>query len=178
MQTAQPTFQGPRLHWIPVEPSWIVAAGLILLAALPHQVPHRFRQFVKSYLGGVISIAGGVWLFRKKPVLGMAFFLMILGIYATDIAESFSPMNLLKDKVQKKQRWYQEEVMSEDPHVIQERTEDPNLLKDEVTEQDAKPWFGESVMEEHPEGIQERPVSTGLYGYSTEYPQGSYAGGR
>jgi hypothetical protein len=54
-----------------------------------------------------------------------------------------------------------EEVLSEDPHGIQERTENPTLTYDEVTDQEAGTWFGEGALDEHPVAIQERGIYTG-----------------
>lgn len=49
--------------------------------------------------------------------------------------------------------------MSEDPHGIQERTEEGGFLIDEVTSGDNR-WAVESALDEHPAAVQERPVTT------------------
>jgi hypothetical protein len=163
-----------RLHWIPVEPSWVIAMGMILLAVLPHQVPLSFRKAVHSHIGLVCLLSIAVWIFTKSPVLGMAMFILIAGIRMAKLIEPFAPQTLIQDKVQKKKVWFGEEVMSEDPHTIQERTDSPGLIRDQVTDQDAKPWFGEEALEEHTTEIQERPVaSASPYNSYTDYEQNS-----
>lgn len=164
-----------RLHWIPVEPSWIVAMGMILLAVLPHQVPLSFRKAVHNKIVFLCLVGIAGWLYTKVPVLGTAMMIMIAGIRMAKIKEHFAPQTLIQDKVHKKKKvWFEEEVMSEDPHTIQERTDSPGLIRDHVTEQDAKPWFGESALDEHTTEIQERPVaSMGPYNSYTEYEQHS-----
>ena len=160
-----------RLHWIPIEPSWIVAFGAILLAVLPHQVPASFRSILQSQVGALLYLLMVGWVFTKTPVLAMALLILFAGVRVANLTEGFAPMTLVKDKVVKKHRWLQEEVMMEDPHTIQERTEGPGLIIDEVTGEESNPWFGESVMDETPRGIQDRPVPTGPYATETEYPQ-------
>jgi hypothetical protein len=149
-----------RLHWIPVEPSTIVTAGLVLLAVLPHQIPSYGRQVLLSPVGAVLYAAVAAWVFWKNPMLGMAMFMMLVGLHLSGIRETFVAPVLNKDKVARKHRWFQEEVMMEEPHFIQERTEGPAFMLDEVSDQEAQPWHDETVMDQHPVGIQERPVST------------------
>lgn len=160
-----------RLHWIPIEPSWIVAFGAILLAVLPHQVPASFRSVLHTNVGAILYLLMVAWIFTKTPVLAMALLILFAGVRAANLTENFAPMTLVKNKVTQKHRWLQEEVMMEDPHTIQERTEGPGLIIDEVSSDDAKPWFGEAVMDETPRGIQDRPVPVGPYATETEYPQ-------
>ena len=71
-------------------------------------------------------------------------------------------MTLNKENVQKKDknRWLNEEIMSELPDAIQEKTERTHLNYDEVTEQEAAPWSVEDMLGEHPVGIQDRTIST------------------
>lgn len=148
--------------------------GMILLAVLPHQVPLSFRKAVHSHIGIVCLLSIAVWIFTRSPVLGMALFILISGIRMAKLTESFAPQTLIQDKIQKKKVWFGEEVMSEDPHTIQERTDSPGLIRDQVTDQDAKPWFGEEALEEHTTEIQERPVvSASPYNSYTEYEQNS-----
>lgn len=47
----------------------------------------------------------------------------------------------------------------EEPESIQDRTDSPGILIDEVTG-DSKRWFVESAMGESPIAIQERPVGS------------------
>lgn len=153
----------PRLHWSPVEPSWIVSIGLVLLAVLPHKIPRSGRTFLQHPAGAVLFAAASVFVAWKKPVLGMAMFVLLAGvIVGNGSVENFAVV-LNKDRVAKnlpKHRWYEEEVMTEDPHGIQERTENASLNYDEVSDHESEPWFGERVMDEKPEAIQEKPVGS------------------
>ena len=151
------------MHWFPVEPSWILSVGLIVLAALPHQLPLPVSFGLRTGLGATcfaLLSAGVMW---KKPVLGMAMFILLAGTWMSNYIEGFAgkkegfTANIIKDAVQNKHRWLSEEIMNEDPHGIQERTE-YNMINDDVTEQDAQPWLVEDVLGETPMGIQERPV--------------------
>ena len=173
-----------RLHWIPVEPSWLVSGGLAVLAVMPHQIPLVARQFIRNPVGAILTVMLAAWLARQSSVLAVAVLLLVAGVWTMPPAsepfqsavsglyrqasssagrEPFvSSFVLNKDSVaapKAKRRWFGEDVMSEEPAVIQERTDAPAILKDEVGHEEAKPWFGESVMDEHPAGIQERPVA-------------------
>jgi hypothetical protein len=168
----------PKMHWSPVEPSWIVSIGMVILAVLPHQIPAAGRHLLQHPNGSLLFAAVSAVVAWKKPTLGMAMFILLAGVVLSEKAvEQFAAMVLNKDSVQRKRqnqnqnstsnqkhRWYEEEVLSEDPHGIQERTENPILNYDEVTEQESEPWFGERTLNETPEAIQEKPVGT-----TTEY---------
>ena len=180
MQAPPP--QPHRLHWIPVDPSWLVSAGLVVLAVLPHQMPATFRRAMRAPLGAVLFAAAAVWVWTMKPVLGiaMAIFLAAIIIYETSsaavgyepsllekrLAESHHSMltegfnsapSLVRDHVQNNaHRWYQEVAMQEKPKVIQERTGVGRINVDTVTEHDATPWYDEP--EGAPHAIQERSV--------------------
>jgi hypothetical protein len=156
-----------RLHWSPVEPSWLVSAALVLLAVLPHQLPSYIRGFLTSAGGVLLYIAATAWVFTTKPVLAIAMALLFIGVwtYRTNkIQELFTaPVNLVKDRVEdqeRRRRWFQEEILSEDPHGIQERTENPDLLHDVVSDHERNPWLSEDMLNEHPLAIQERPISS------------------
>lgn len=152
-----------RLHWMPVDPSWIVSAGLVILAVLPHQVPATFRRAVYAPLGAILFAAGTIWIWILKPVLGMAMaiFLAAMIIYQNHHAmsmEGFSMASptIIRDRVSDKKahRWFQEVVMQEKPKVIQERTESGRISVDAISEHDATPWYDEP--EGAPYAIQER----------------------
>lgn len=161
MQAPPPSVLRP--HWIPFEPAWIVIGGLVILAVLPHQVPPAGRRIFGHWVGVLLGLSLVAWLFlyAKTPVLAIAFLLFIAGVHiSTHLKEGFhSTTILVKDQVPaNKSRWFQEEIMSEDPHVIQERTEEGGFLIDDVSS-GGKRWEVESVMDEEPAGIQERPVT-------------------
>jgi hypothetical protein len=153
-----------KLHWIPVEPSWVISVALVILAALPHQIPSYIRVFLLSSAGALLYATAAIWTLYKKPVLGLAMLLLIVGLRLSNTgAEGFIAPVINKDKVsQKPRRWFAEEVMSEEPHMIQERTDDPAMTYDEVSLEEAGArWHSESTLEEHPAAIQERPVHSG-----------------
>jgi hypothetical protein len=175
-----PPPQPHRLHWIPVDPSWVVSIGLVLLAVLPHQVPMTFRHAMRAPLGAILFGAATVWVWTMKPVLGIAMgvFLAAMVIYegrhgmregfrtsakadsslflSHGIREGFNATpTLIRDRVPKNShRWFQEIVMQEKPSVIQERTESGRITVDSVTEHDATPWHDEPYGAPH--AIQER----------------------
>ena len=154
-----------RPHWIPFEPAWIFIGLLLLLAVLPHQVPRTGRRLLATWPGLVLGIALAAWLFfyAKTPVLATAFLLFVAAVHISSYNKQIETFHaapiLVKDKVnQKKPRWYQEEVLMEDPHGIQERTEEGGFLVDEVAP-GGHHWEAESALGEEPAAIQERPVS-------------------
>jgi hypothetical protein len=161
----------PRLHWSPVEPSWIVAIGLIILASLPHQIPQTGRRALHHPIGALLFATLSAYVAWQVPVLGAAMFILLAGVmmHTEPIHEHFAATNLNKDKIRTKQvhKWLDEEVLSEDPHGIQERTENPIISYDEVTENQAEPWHDERVLDEQPRGIQEKAV-----GDVPEYDEG------
>jgi hypothetical protein len=117
-----------------------------------------------SSAGGLLYAIVATWVLYKKPVLGLAMLLMIIGLRLTHKnGEGFIAPVLNKDTVsQKPRRWFSEEVLSEEPHMIQERTDDPAMTYDEVSLEEAGArWYSESALEEHPIAIQERPVHSG-----------------
>ena len=158
MQAPPP--QPMHLHWIPVEPSWIVSLGLVVLAVLPHQIPVAGRRVLKNWIGSIAFATGAAWVFTRVPPLGIAMVMLLFGIHMSGDVEGFAAPILNKDPVtkQQKKRWLPEEVFSEDPHGIQDRTEGPELRYDAV-DHDKDHWFVEDTLNEHPEAIQERPVS-------------------
>jgi hypothetical protein len=106
----------------------------------------------------------------------MAMMLMLAGLWLATSAgtvETFVAPILNKDAVRNRRNlWLQEEILSEDPHGIQERTDNPAILLDKVTEEESASWLDEELMDVHPEAIQERPVST----YSDYYESGTNSG--
>jgi len=158
----QPQISAPpahRLHWIPVEPSWLVSVCIIVLAVLPHQLPRTITQGLQSRLGGILFAALSLFIFWNKPVLGTALLLLLAAVRSASYLEGFvaSP-TMTKDMVTQSKRWLVEEVMNEDPHGIQERTDGPGLLYDTV--KGPHRWDSEEELGEYPEGIQDRPVGS------------------
>jgi hypothetical protein len=99
----------------------------------------------------VIAAVAGYY----RPILGMAIAILLISTNMSDYVEGYSNQSISKDKVEQKQRWTSEEIMSEEPEAIQERSETV-LLKDTVTSQDAEPWEDERTLDIHPKGVQER----------------------
>lgn len=151
-----------------MNPSVLVSAGLLLLAALPHQIPPYIRRALRSYVGligfGLLS-AAVFW--RKHALLGMAMMIFLAGVWLDQTSEGFAAEILIKDKVKRApRRWEGEEILSEDPHGIQEKTEDQIINLDEVGHE-SEQWFDESVLDVHPTAIQERvSISAPEYDYS------------
>lgn len=153
----------PHLHWSPVAPSWIVSIGLVILAALPHQIPAAGRRVLAHPIGAIVFAAVSIYVGWKIPVLGAAMFIFLSGILLDRRqVESFSATNLYKEKVQSKQKhtWFDEKLLAENPKAIQQRTENPAMTYDEIVDHDTTPWQGEAALDEHPVAIQEKPVGT------------------
>jgi hypothetical protein len=163
-----------RLHWIPVEPSWLVSVCIVILAVLPHQIPRTLTRGLQSNLGGLLFAAVSIFIFWLKPVLGTALLLLLAAIRSASYLEGFVAMpTITKDPVEKskRQKWLVEEVMDEDPSGIQERTEGPGILYDAVKQNHR--WGSEEALDEHPEGIQDRPVGSSPI-EETSRPSSSY----
>lgn len=154
-----------RLHWSPVAPSWIIAGGVIVLAAMPHKLSPHFRAFVRQPLGFLLAAAAIAWLFTKHVVLGAACAMLILSVVIHRAVEGFAtPPILIKDVVKRsqtenRQPWFEESIMDEAPTMIQDRTEESTFLQDVVSpEERATTWYDEAALNQTPLGIQERGV--------------------
>jgi hypothetical protein len=163
----------PRLHWSPVEPSWIISIGLIVLAVLPHKIPAVGRRVLEHPIGSLVFAGMAAFVAWQIPVLGAAMLIFLAGIllHASPVGkrEGFAASNLNNEKVQKKerQRWHDELVMMEEPEAVQVKTGDPVLQYDKVTDEESAQWFGEATLNERPQGIQDKPV-----GEVPEYDEG------
>jgi len=173
----QPQTQVPpinRLHWIPVEPSWLVSVGIVVLAVLPHQIPRGITRGLQSNLGGLLFAAGALFIFWHKPVLGTALLLLLAAIRSASYLEGFvATPTITKDPVAKPnpKKWLVEDVLDEDPSGIQQRTDGPGILYDAVKQNHR--WGSEEALDEHPEGIQDRPVGSSPIEETTR-PSSSY----
>jgi hypothetical protein len=140
-----------------------VSLALIVLAVLPHQIPESGRHVLEHPIGTLLFASVAAWVTWKVPVLGAAMFLFLAGVRLHGPArlEPFAATNLNKERVPTpERRWLGEELMSEEPHAIQERTENPNLSYDKVTDQESEQWLDERMLDEHPYAIQDKAVGT------------------
>jgi hypothetical protein len=170
---------GIRLHWSPIEASWIVSIGLVLLAALPHQVPSTGRSILTHPVGWILFAGATVYVFWLKPIVGIAMSIFLAGItlpalfsYSRENFENRPSLtvDVIQNKhggqgqgqgqVKSRHRWLDEIFLSETPEAIQKLTDDPAILYDKVTPQESAKWFSEDVLGEHPVAIQETPVLT------------------
>ena len=85
--------------------------------------------------------------------------IFLVSIQFNTYVEKFVPNILSKEKITNKKRWFQEEVLMEEPDSIQHRTDSPSILIDEVTGEPNR-WFVEKSLGESPIAIQERPVGS------------------
>ena len=156
----------PRLHWSPIAPSWIVSIGLVLLAALPHQIPVAGRSVLTHPIGAIAFAAISSYVAWMAPVLGAAMMIFLAGILMDTMrrrrTEPFAATNLYKERVQDRQkhRWFGEEILAEHPKAVQQRTENPTMTYDEIVDHETPLWQDELMLNEHPVGIQEKPVGT------------------
>ena len=133
----------------------MVSVAIITLAALPHQLPIPMTWGLRTNIGRILGLVIAAVAGYYRPILGMAIAILLISTNMADYVEGYSNQSISKDKVEQKQRWTSEEIMSEEPEAIQERSETV-LLKDTVTSQDAEPWEDERTLDIHPKGVQER----------------------
>jgi hypothetical protein len=154
--------QALRLHWIPVNPSWIVSAGLIILAVLPHKIPEGIRLMLTHTTTRLLFGAVAIYTWILSPVLGIAMLILLVGVATsprTIDVEQFTIRNLNHDRVkEKRSHWFIEDTLAEEPHGIQDRTGETNLNYDEVSDKKTN-WHVEKMLDEHPVAIQDKPVS-------------------
>ena len=153
-----------NLHWFPIEPSWMVAVAIVILAALPHQLPIPMSWGLRTNIGRILGLVVAVAIGYHRPVLGMAVAILLISTNLSNYVEGYQ--SITKDKVERKHRWTSEEIMFEEPEAIQERSESI-LRKDIVTDQ-TQSWEDERTLGEKPTGIQERAMTTQAY-QDTEY---------
>ena len=167
-------------HWSPVEASWIVSIGLVIVAVLPHQIPSVGRYILTHPLGWFGFAGMSAYVFWLKPLVGMAMFILLAGIsfelFRSIImrqplvaVEAFAPLNLNNDKIGKtgktRHLWLEEEILSEIPEGIQTLTEESNLTFDSVAPNNrGTRWFVETQLNERPVAIQDRRVATDVDG--------------
>jgi len=145
MQASPPPI---RLHWFPVRPVWIVSAALIILAALPHQLPVPVSYGLQTKIGAILFAAASAAVAWKEPVLGAAMFMLLATTYTSSYVEGFSP-NITQDHVDpKKKRWESEKALNEKPETIQTKTQS-SMTREHVTPDDAGHWFGEETLGEN-----------------------------
>ena len=155
----------------------MVAFAIVILAALPHQLPIPMSWGLRTNIGRILGLVVAVATGYHKPVLGMALAILLISTNMSDYVEGFSLnegsslnegyQSISKDNVDRKHRWTSEKIMLNEPEAIQERS-DSILRKDIVTDQDAQPWEDERTLGEKPTGIQERAMTTQAY-QETEY---------
>ena len=142
-----------------MDPVWMVAIGITVLAALPHQLPIHVSFGLTTTMGSILFGCAAVAVGWQKPVLGMAMFILLASTNYSNYVEGFQ--NILKDKVDKKKLWASENIMQEEPEGIQERT-DAVIVTDEV-KGGSHHWFSEDALGEEPQSIQERSTPTEVY---------------
>lgn len=152
-----------KLHWFPMEPTWIVSLGIVVLAALPHQLPIPVSFGLRTTLGRILGIGLAAGIGYYKPVLGMALLFLLVTTNMSEYVEGYS--GITKDKIKKSGTWFSEDVMGETPEAIQERS-DEIISSDDV--QGSNRWYEESTMDEFPKAIQERSTPTEVYQESRE----------
>jgi hypothetical protein len=146
---------------MPIEPSWFVAFGLIILACLPHQIPSVGRQMLQHPIGLILFAVLTIYIAMKAPVLGAAMAIFLVGINLatpTAVMEGFVPTVLNKDVVEvqnTKKRWLAEEMLFEVPEAVQEKSDNTYLSYDAVT---GDQWAVEETLNEHPLAIQEANI--------------------
>ena len=162
------TSSHPRLHWSPVEASWIVSVGLVILAVLPHQIPVFGRAILQSWVGSVAFAGLSLWVGAQKRVLGTAMLILLVGVlvdgylFGPRVHERFwsQQASIQKDEVALSSdpfKWFEETVLEIKPKYVQVRSDNPDLLFDKVTSANrAARWFDEREIGENPRAVQAR----------------------
>lgn len=150
-----------RLHWIPVCPSWLVSAGIVLLAVLPHKIPVTGRRILGHVTTRLLFAAASIYVWLLKPVLGTAMLILLASLVLMPDTETFttSIVTLNHDRVKSgSNKWLVEDTLAEKPRGIQDRTADSNLTYDEVPDENLT-WHSEKVLDEHPTAVQDKTIS-------------------
>jgi hypothetical protein len=147
-----------KLHWFPMEPTWIVSLVVVVFAALPHQLPIPLSFGLRTSIGRLLGMGLIVAIGYFKPVLGMALFFLLVTTNMSEYVEGFA--GITTDTIKKKGKWFSEDIMGETPEAIQERT-DELISCDNV--QGSNRWHEETTMGEFPKTIQERTSPTEVY---------------
>jgi len=167
MQASQPPI---RLHWFPVRPVWIVSAVIIVLAALPHQLPVPVSFGLQTTAGAILFAAASAAVAWKEPVLGAAMFMLLATTYTSSYVEGFS-LNITQDHVDpKKRRWGAEKALNEQPDTIQTKTQS-SMTREHVTPDDAGHWFGEESLGENTVEFQNLSDPDVAYQETTKEPE-------
>ena len=149
---------GPKLHWMPIEPSWVISILFIIMAVLPHKVPASARWFLQGWIGSVCWLGVVCWVSGVKPVLGVAMLVFWMGV----IADGWREGKGLPEMFVGGQR-------------VERFIGPPTIRKDRVTpgqdqgqgqgqgqRQQRHRWLEEEILMEEPEGIQELAEGPGL----------------
>lgn len=159
-----------RLHWFPVRPVWIVSAAIIVLAALPHQLPVPVSYGLQTTAGAILFAAASAAVAWKEPVLGAAMFMLLATTYMRSYIEGFS-LNITQDYVDtKKRRWGAEKALNEKPDIIQTKTQS-SMTREHVTPDDADQWFGEETLGENTIEFQNLTDPDVAYQETTKEPE-------
>ena len=157
--------QPVRLHWIPVCPSWLVSAGIVLLAVLPHKIPVTGRRILSHATTRLLFAAAAIYVWMLKPVLGTAMLILLASLVLLPDPETeteaftTSIVNLNHDRVKSSSnKWFVEDTLAEKPRGIQDRTADSNLTYDEIPDESLT-WHSEKILDEHPTAIQDKPIA-------------------
>lgn len=159
-----------RLHWFPVRPVWIVSAAIIVLAALPHQLPVPVSYGLQTTAGAILFAAASAAVAWKEPVLGAAMFMLLATTYTRSYIEGFS-LNITQDYVDtKKRRWGAEKALNEKPDIIQTKTQS-SMTREHVTPDDVDQWFGEETLGENTIEFQNLSDPDVAYQETTKEPE-------
>jgi len=152
---------------MPVNPSWLIAGGICVLAALPKNIHPVGCNIILHPIGALILLCISAWLISgPSPVLGVSL-ILLLGSVALAVAggsgfmkstEGFKGSEVLrKSEVKSNKRWFAESCLDEIPEEIQQRTEEPQFLVDRVTQSGS--WEAERALDEKPMIIEDTPVA-------------------
>ena len=153
--------QPVNLHWFPISPTWIVSLCIVIVAALPHQIPLTFG--LTTVWGTLLGISATILIGYYRPILGVAIALLIVSKHVSEYIEGFT-QPITTNLVDKKHKWESELKI---PDQIQEKT-DTILVTD--MNRDKHIWQSEDLMDDPIFGIQERVLPEQIF-QETEYPQ-------
>ena len=90
----------------------MVSVAIIILAALPHQLPIPMTWGLRSNIGRILGLVLALATGYHRPILGMAIAILLISTNMSEYVEGFT-QSISKDRVERKQRWTAEEIMLE-----------------------------------------------------------------
>jgi hypothetical protein len=122
----------PQIHLSKINLNYIVLLFLIVGITFVQNVPIEWRRWTNTLVGGVVGLGAvyGSWLyFNWHTSLLVALFLLIC-MNTSGVVDGFEP-GLDTRIVAGKKKWYIEQVLGENPLLIEEDTVKTSAIQDD-----------------------------------------------